>query len=108
MCPSKLPNTIADIVSGMGDRFDSVTPLQQSLKSQSPSPASAKSQNIANSASDRPTSRRLSARDFFSASAGQLDVSDLDVQDSWEMVLASGARPEVDSADIVFVGHADG
>lgn len=54
--------------------------------------------------------RRVSMRDFYNdVSLSQINFQALsDNASTWEMVLANGEREEVDTMDVLFVGHEDG
>ncbi len=54
--------------------------------------------------------RRVSARDFFEdVNVILTNFAELEGQaNTWEMVLASGVRAEIDKMDVIFVGHSDG
>jgi hypothetical protein len=93
--PSKVPNSLGDVMMCMANVTIPATTSPSKVK-------------MLNTMQERPGSRRLSARDFFSS--GHLDVhlDDISVSENWELVLSSGVRPDIDSSDVLFVGHADG
>lgn len=65
---------------------------------------------VAPMAAKRTSTRRVSMRDFYNdVNLSQINFDALaDRNSTWEMVLANGEREEIETMDVLFVGHDDG